>query len=121
MFTGFLYESGNIECIGTFEKFVKFVAFLLTQPQDECYEDADCKVCLTPHTPHLTLHTSHLTPHTSQATIGIDFLSKTMYLEDRTVRLQVRPITTGLEFTFAHNPTSSLAPLSNRPPPAAII
>ena len=24
-----------------------------------------------------------------QATIGIDFLSKTMYLEDRTVRLQV--------------------------------
>jgi len=25
----------------------------------------------------------------SQATIGIDFLSKTMYLEDRTVRLQL--------------------------------
>ncbi len=25
-----------------------------------------------------------------QATVGIDFLSKTMYLEDRTVRLQVR-------------------------------
>jgi hypothetical protein len=25
----------------------------------------------------------------AQATIGIDFLSKTMYLEDRTVRLQV--------------------------------
>jgi Ras-related protein Rab-6A len=24
-----------------------------------------------------------------QATIGIDFLSKTMYLEDRTVRLQL--------------------------------
>ncbi len=24
-----------------------------------------------------------------QATVGIDFLSKTMYLEDRTVRLQV--------------------------------
>jgi len=27
---------------------------------------------------------------TYQATIGIDFLSKTMYLEDRTVRLQIR-------------------------------
>jgi len=27
--------------------------------------------------------------HTYQATIGIDFLSKTMYLEDRTVRLQL--------------------------------
>ena len=27
--------------------------------------------------------------HTMQATIGIDFLSKTMYLEDRTVRLQL--------------------------------
>lgn len=27
-----------------------------------------------------------------QATIGIDFLSKTMYLEDRTVRLQVRSL-----------------------------
>jgi len=26
---------------------------------------------------------------TRQATIGIDFLSKTMYLEDRTVRLQL--------------------------------
>ena len=26
---------------------------------------------------------------TPQATIGIDFLSKTMYLEDRTVRLQL--------------------------------
>ncbi|NWS96427.1 RAB6A protein, partial [Mionectes macconnelli] len=25
----------------------------------------------------------------SQATIGIDFLSKTMYLEDRTIRLQL--------------------------------
>ena len=28
-------------------------------------------------------------PALSQATIGIDFLSKTMYLEDRTVRLQL--------------------------------
>jgi GTPase SAR1 family protein len=28
-------------------------------------------------------------PATPQATIGIDFLSKTMYLEDRTVRLQL--------------------------------
>ena len=27
--------------------------------------------------------------HAYQATIGIDFLSKTMYLEDRTVRLQL--------------------------------
>lgn len=27
--------------------------------------------------------------HTYQATIGIDFLSKTMYLEDRVVRLQL--------------------------------
>ncbi len=64
---------------------------------------------ITPHTSHLTPHTSHLTPHTShisQATIGIDFLSKTMYLEDRTVRLQVRCITTGLGFIFAQKPTS---------------
>lgn len=28
-------------------------------------------------------------PSRLQATIGIDFLSKTMYLEDRTVRLQL--------------------------------
>lgn len=28
-------------------------------------------------------------PSHTQATIGIDFLSKTMYLEDRTVRLQL--------------------------------
>ncbi|NWQ62165.1 RAB6A protein, partial [Neopipo cinnamomea] len=28
-------------------------------------------------------------PISSQATIGIDFLSKTMYLEDRTIRLQL--------------------------------
>ena len=28
-------------------------------------------------------------PSWTQATIGIDFLSKTMYLEDRTVRLQL--------------------------------
>lgn len=28
-------------------------------------------------------------PQCLQATIGIDFLSKTMYLEDRTVRLQL--------------------------------
>lgn len=28
-------------------------------------------------------------PGPSQATIGIDFLSKTMYLEDRTLRLQL--------------------------------
>ncbi|NWY37583.1 RYH1 protein, partial [Sylvia atricapilla] len=27
--------------------------------------------------------------NTYQATIGIDFLSKTMYLEDRTIRLQL--------------------------------
>jgi Ras-related protein Rab-6A len=27
--------------------------------------------------------------YTNKATIGIDFLSKTMYLEDRTVRLQL--------------------------------
>ena len=32
------------------------------------------------HFPSLTIQ---------QATIGIDFLSKTMYLEDRTVRLQL--------------------------------
>lgn len=34
-----------------------------------------------------------------QATIGIDFLSKTMYLEDRTVRLQIWD-TAGQEFVF---------------------
>ena len=42
---------------------------------------------------------------TYQATIGIDFLSKTMYLEDRTVRLQ-------LWDTVGH-------PLSLAPPPPA--
>ena len=31
--------------------------------------------------------------NTYQATIGIDFLSKTMYLEDRTVRLQLWDVT----------------------------
>jgi GTPase SAR1 family protein len=37
-------------------------------------------------TPHIWDH-----PHRPrlQATIGIDFLSKTMYLDDRTVRLQI--------------------------------
>lgn len=34
-----------------------------------------------------------------QATIGIDFLSKTMYLEDRTVRLQLWD-TAGQECVF---------------------
>ncbi len=34
-----------------------------------------------PHSLNVMLHL--------QATIGIDFLSKTMYLEDRTVRLQL--------------------------------
>lgn len=34
-----------------------------------------------------------------QATIGIDFLSKTMYLEDRTVRLQLWD-TAGQEYVF---------------------
>ena len=35
----------------------------------------------------LILPSFHFTPHNTlhQATIGIDFLSKTMYLEDRTV------------------------------------
>jgi Ras-related protein Rab-6A len=35
-----------------------------------------------------------------QATIGIDFLSKTMYLEDRTVRLQLWYTYTQLFFTL---------------------
>ncbi|KAK3013370.1 hypothetical protein RJ639_009535 [Escallonia herrerae] len=35
------------------------------------------------------LYLIYITPIAFQATIGIDFLSKTMYLEDRTVRLQL--------------------------------
>ena len=38
---------------------------------------------------------------TAQATIGIDFLSKTMYLEDRTVRLQV--CSTIFAYHICHN------------------
>lgn len=40
-------------------------------------------LCLVIVAMHLAL------PGPSQATIGIDFLSKTMYLEDRTLRLQL--------------------------------
>ncbi|CAO3564383.1 unnamed protein product [Mortierella alpina] len=38
---------------------------------------------------HMEKHLTTLTTSCVQATIGIDFLSKTMYLEDRTVRLQL--------------------------------
>uniref|UniRef100_A0A453BJA6 Uncharacterized protein n=1 Tax=Aegilops tauschii subsp. strangulata TaxID=200361 RepID=A0A453BJA6_AEGTS len=38
---------------------------------------------------HHPLHMYDKFDNTYQATIGIDFLSKTMYLEDRTVRLQL--------------------------------
>lgn len=53
--------------------------------------------------------------NTYQATIGIDFLSKTMYLEDRTVRLQLwdtagqvilSPVCTRFEKSY-YNPRSS--------------
>jgi hypothetical protein len=40
----------------------------------------------------LTVHIKYFCPaigYIRQATIGIDFLSKTMYLEDKTVRLQL--------------------------------
>ena len=47
---------------------------------EEIYRDA---VRHNPHTFFL------LFSSIQQATIGIDFLSKTMYLEDRTVRLQL--------------------------------
>lgn len=43
-------------------------------------------------TPHLSIEKFGYNKKISfffQATIGIDFLSKTMYLEDRTVRLQL--------------------------------
>ncbi|KAG6786582.1 hypothetical protein POTOM_008188 [Populus tomentosa] len=40
--------------------------------------------------------------NTYQATIGIDFLSKTMYLEDRTVRLQLCQGITGLQVIQIH-------------------
>ena len=43
--------------------------------------------------------------NTYQATIGIDFLSKTMYLEDRTVRLQLWD-TAGQVSTICFNPDS---------------
>ncbi|RYR17549.1 hypothetical protein Ahy_B03g062260 isoform A [Arachis hypogaea] len=46
---------------------------------------ASCTTNSTPPTRLLTM----LFPYKFQATIGIDFLSKTMYLEDRTVRLQL--------------------------------
>lgn len=42
-------------------------------------------VCLFPFFSFALIHHKILI----QATIGIDFLSKTMYLEDRTVRLQL--------------------------------
>ena len=44
--------------------------------------------------------------NTYQATIGIDFLSKTMYLEDRTVRLQLWD-TAGQGKFFVHAPHPS--------------
>ena len=44
--------------------------------------------------------------NTYQATIGIDFLSKTMYLEDRTVRLQLWD-TAGQGKFFVHGPHPS--------------
>ena len=44
--------------------------------------------------------------NTYQATIGIDFLSKTMYLEDRTVRLQLWDTAgqgTSITISFSNN------------------
>ena len=41
--------------------------------------------------------------NTYQATIGIDFLSKTMYLEDRTVRMQLWDTAGQVLFDFTRN------------------
>jgi Ras-related protein Rab-6A len=41
--------------------------------------------------------------NTYQATIGIDFLSKTMYLEDRTVRLQLWDTAGQVSIRKTHN------------------
>jgi Ras-related protein Rab-6A len=41
--------------------------------------------------------------NTYQATIGIDFLSKTMYLEDRTVRMQLWDTAGQVHFDFTRN------------------
>jgi len=62
----------------------------------------------------------------SQATIGIDFLSKTMYLEDRTVRLQLwdtagqerfRSLIPRCASSLSRQPPASA--YSHLPPPAA--
>lgn len=45
-----------------------------------------------------------------QATIGIDFLSKTMYLEDRTIRLQLWRVAWALPFDFARRALISPMP-----------
>lgn len=47
-----------------------------------------------------------------QATIGIDFLSKTMYLEDRTVRLQLWCASGGVCFCCRNNGVWFLSCLS---------
>lgn len=46
-------------------------------------------MCLVGKTSLITRFMYDTFDNTYQATIGIDFLSKTMYLEDRTVRLQL--------------------------------
>jgi hypothetical protein len=45
--------------------------------------------------------------NTYQATIGIDFLSKTMYLEDRTVRLQLWDTAGQERYVHIHHNTAS--------------
>ena len=60
-------------------------AVLFTAPGASCAADASVPSTFRCLGFDLTLPC----PLHAQATIGIDFLSKTMYLEDRTVRLQL--------------------------------
>jgi GTPase SAR1 family protein len=46
--------------------------------------------------------------NTYQATIGIDFLSKTMYLEDRTVRLQLWDTAGQVRYVTQYVPVNEL-------------
>ncbi len=48
-----------------------------------------CVCVCVQNTGPVSCHDAFTLPLHTQATIGIDFLSKTMYLEDRTVRLQL--------------------------------
>ncbi|KAK2143653.1 hypothetical protein LSH36_824g03049 [Paralvinella palmiformis] len=65
----------------------KFKLVFLGEQSGECWESC---VCLRlGKTSLITRFMYDSFDNTYQATIGIDFLSKTMYLEDRTIRLQL--------------------------------